>query len=299
VVAGVLAMSSASVFIRLARAEGAPPLIIAAYRLLIATLALSIVAVSQRVWHEYSQLGRRELYILCLSGLCLALHFMAWITSLDHTSVISSVVLVTTTPVWIALAAPLFLREKTSRSTWLGIAVAVAGGIVVGLADWHGSRSLTPWGDALALMGAIFWAAYLMIGRHIRAKLRFVAYVWLVYGIAAIFLTAWALVSGLRFTGYTQSAMLYMLALGLIPQLIGHSAANYALRHLPASLVGVITLGEPVGSTLLAIALLGEWPGLLQVAGGAVLLTGIGIALSADQPPSTSPTSLGRSRALN
>jgi drug/metabolite transporter (DMT)-like permease len=194
------------------------------------------------------------------------------------------VVLVTTTPLWIGLAAPLLLGEKTPRSTWLGIVVAMAGGILIGLADWsEAQRDLAAWGDVLALLGAIFGAGYLLIGRHIRARLSFAAYVWFVYGVAALVLTGWALMSGLRLTGYTPTAVVYMIALGLVPQLIGHSSANYALRDLPASMVGVVVLGEPVGSTLLAILLLREWPVQLQVVGGLVVLAGIAVATLARQ----------------
>ncbi len=279
---GVLAMSSASIMIRAAQGEGAPSLVIAAYRLTVATLILTFPALRQQAWREYATLGWREMCLLLLSGLLLGLHFATWITSLEHTSVISSVVLVTTTPLWIGLISPLVLGERTSGSTWIGMGIAMAGGIIIGLADdSHAAGRIPLLGDVLALAGALFAAGYMLIGRRVRSQLRLTAYLWLVYGTAAAVLIFFALMARQPLTGYSRLAAALMIALGLVPQLIGHSAANYALRHLPASVVGVTVLGEPIGSTLLAVAILGELPSSLQIVGAVVILIGIGAAATA------------------
>jgi drug/metabolite transporter (DMT)-like permease len=173
------------------------------------------------------------------------------------------------------LAGPLVLKERTSRLMWLGIALAIAGSAVIGLADLSNPYGGTGWGNLLALAGAWFAAGYLLIGRSVRDQLPFVAYVWIVYGTAAVLLMAWVALRGLPLAGYSLRAMGLMIALGLIPQLIGHTAANYAVRHLSATLVSIAVLGEPVGSTILAVFLLGEQPGLLQILGGILILAGI------------------------
>jgi drug/metabolite transporter (DMT)-like permease len=289
-VVGVLAMSTASVFIRRAQAESVPSLVIAAYRLTIATLVLSTAAARQRAWRDYATLSKAELGMLLFSGLLLGLHFATWITSLAHTTVMSSVVLVSTTPLWIGLAAPIFLKERTSGLTWVGIAIAMIGGIVIGLADWSGSATPSTWGNALALMGAVFGAGYLLIGRSVRSRIGLVAYLWLVYGTAAVLLIAWAAIGGLPLFGYSTAALGWMVALGLIPQLIGHSAANYAVRLVSATLVGIAVLGEPVGSTLLAIIFLKEWPRPLQIVGGVLILAGIALASVTEENRHSAPT---------
>ncbi|GAB4478347.1 MAG: DMT family transporter [Anaerolineae bacterium] len=275
---GVLAMSSASLFIRLAQAEGVSSIVIAAYRLAVATLVLTVPAMRRRVWVEYAKLDKRAVGLLLLSGILLGLHFATWVSSLALTSVISSVVLVTTTPLWIALASPLLLGERTAPLTWAGIAAAITGGIIVGLADRSGMAGGSLWGNGLALAGAILAAGYLMIGRNVRHRLDLLAYLWVVYGTAAILLLGWALFAGMPLWGYTPVAVVLMIALGLIPQLIGHTAANYVVRHLSASFVAVATLGEPVGSAVLAMIFLQEWPSALQLAGSALILGGIGMA---------------------
>jgi drug/metabolite transporter (DMT)-like permease len=280
---GVIAMSSASIFIRWALVEGVPPLGIAAYRLTIATLVLTIPMLRQRAYQDYAKLEPRQWMLLVGSGVLLALHFAAWITSLANTSVLSSVVLVTTTPLWIGMASPLLLHEHSPKTVWVGLVVAMFGGALIGLADLSGTATLTGWGDLLALCGAVFAAGYLMIGRGVRAHLSFVAYVWLVYGVAAVVLICWALLARTPLTGYSMRALLWLAAVALIPQLIGHTAANYVLRHVSATLVGISVLGEPIGSAALAIVFLGEHPGTFQLIGGAVILAGIGLASLTDR----------------
>lgn len=275
---GVFAMSSAAIFIRFAQADGIPSLVIAAYRLGIATLALTIPAIRQHAWQDYAKLSWRDGLLLITSGLLLGLHFATWITSLEHTSVASSVVLVTTTPLWIGLLSPLLLGEPTSRLAWVGMLLAMIGGSIIGLSDWTGGETGSLTGNGLALSGAFLVAGYLMIGRSVRAKLRLIPYLWVVYGTAAALLAGWSAVQRLPFTGFPLQTYGWLVALGLIPQLVGHSAANYAVRHISATLVGVTSLGEPIGSTILATLLLDERPTLVQMIGGALILGGIALA---------------------
>jgi len=271
-------MSSAAIFIRFAQSDGVPSIVIAAYRLAIATIALSIPLIAQQGWKDYATLNLRDIVILVVSGLLLGLHFATWVTSLAYTSVASSVVLVTTTPLWIGLLSPVFLGEKTSSFTWIGIVLAMVGGSIIGLGDWSGGRIGSLWGNGLALSGAVLVAGYLMIGRSVRSRLRLIPYLWLVYGIAALLLVGWAAIGRMQFTGYSADTFVWLFVLGLVPQLIGHSSANYAVRYVSATFVGIATLGEPIGSTLLAMLFLHEWPSTIQIAGGILILGGIGVA---------------------
>ncbi len=277
-VLGVCASSTAAILIRLSQETGVSSLVIAAYRLTIAALVLTVLALQKRAWREYAKLTRTEIVTILVSGLLLGAHFATWITSLAYTSVASSVVLVSTTPLWVGLASPLVLRERNSPLVWIGILVAVGGGAVIGLADAGSAELTAARGDVLALVGAIAWAGYMMIGRRLRERLSLLAYLWLVYGTAAAILAVGAVLSGRPLTGYRPEAYAWMTLLALAPQLIGHSSVNYALRHLSATFVAVSVLGEPIGSTLLAIPLLGEKPGGGQLIGGGLILIGVGLA---------------------
>jgi drug/metabolite transporter (DMT)-like permease len=216
-----------------------------------------------------------------LSGVLLAAHFWAWITSLEHTSVASSTALVTTNPLWVALVSAVVLRESPGPAGIAGIVLTVGGSILVFAAD--ASRAPTPstepmLGNALALIGAVAASGYLLVGRALRARVSLTAYLWLAYTAAAVVLVAAAMASGLAFASLGGWAWLFMVALGLGPQLIGHSAFNWALRRLTATFVAIAILGEPVGSALLAYFFFGEQFGHLQFAGFMLLLLGIFVA---------------------
>ncbi len=198
---GILAVSASSIFIRYAQSE-ADSLAIAAWRLSLATLVLAPIALTRRRG-ELASLPWSERGLAALSGAFLAVHFASWITSLAYTSVASSVVLVSTAPLWVALLSPITLKEPLSRSMVAGLALALIGGAVVGLSDtciWTTSGLSCPdvgtfirgrafIGDLLALVGAVAAAGYLIIGRRLRKQVSLLSYIFVVYGIAAIVLT--------------------------------------------------------------------------------------------------------------
>ncbi len=289
----ILAVSTASIFIRFAQAE-APALAIAAWRLTFASLLLAPVTL-RRHRQALHALSRRDLALALLSGLFLAAHFATWISSLAYTTVASSVVLVSTSPLWVALLSPLFLKEKLPRTLWVGLTLTILGGVFIGMNDacsLQGGALRCPslaaflqgraaWGNFLALAGAWAVSGYLMIGRRLREKTDLIPYIFTVYSMAALVLLLIALVSGIPLLGYSTRTFVWLLLLALVPQLIGHSTYNWALRYLPAAFVAVTTLGEPIGSTILAYFILQEIPGALQLLGGALILAGIYITSQA------------------
>ena len=293
---GILAVSTASILIRFAQ-QGASSPTIAAARLVLATLALAPLALA-RHRAKLARLGGRDLGLALLAGSFLAAHFALWIASLERTTVVSSVVLVTTTPLWVGLAAPFVLREPLTRRVGLGILLALAGGLVVGLGDAGAGlraagRASVPGsalgGDLLALSGAWMMAGYLLVGRRLRARLALVPYVFVVYGMAAVVLTLLMAWSGHAFSGLPAVTWLWLALLALVPQLLGHSSFNWALRFLPASFVAIALLGEPVGSSALAWVLLHEVPTLLTLAGAGLVLAGIFLAATAAPPAASEP----------
>lgn len=287
---GILIVSTASIFIRVAQKE-ADSIVIAAYRLTLSSLILLPIAL-RRHKQELLHLKRGQAVLILLSGVFLAVHFATWITSLEYTSVASSVVLVTTTPLWVSLLSPLVLRERPTRMVVVGMMIALAGSVLVGLSDacnlWSGSLSCPPFadfiqgsafgGNMLALAGAVMAAAYLLVGRWLRPTLSLVAYITAVYGVAAVVLVIMALLSGRPLFGFSPVIFLAMLALAVGPQLLGHTSFNYGLRYLSAAYVSVALLGEPIGSITLAYLILNEAPTTLEMVGGIIILVGIYLA---------------------
>jgi drug/metabolite transporter (DMT)-like permease len=298
---GILAASSASIFIRFAQQE-APSLVIAAYRLTVATLILAPFALSRRR-QELRSLNRHQVVWMSLSGIFLGFHFATWITSLQYTSVPSSAVLVTTSPLWVAVLSPLFLKEKITRAVGIGLVIALVGSVVVGgseachlAATGFNCESLsqalqgkTLLGNLLALAGAWFAAFYLLIGRKVRSNLTLLSYTFFVYGIAALTLLGLVAVTGEHLLGYSPVTFSFFLALAIIPQLLGHSSFNWALKFIPAALVSIVLLGEPISSTILAFVILKEPPTALELIGGFLILGGIYIASRPEGKKSLEP----------
>ncbi|MGD9140267.1 MAG: DMT family transporter [bacterium] len=266
-------VSFAAILIRLCTV---PSAVIAAYRLSFASLILLPFFLKRA---PGLQLTRRQLGLCALSGLFLSLHFLSWIESLKLTSVASSVVLVTTSPIFASAFAWLVLGEKLTRRTALAIIICFAGSFVIGRGDFNlGAESLK--GDIYALMGAAAAGAYFTIGRDLRRGLGHIEYAFLTYSASAVILLAWAFGRGYEMSGFEPANYLWFALLAAGPQVFGHTSLNWALKYLPASRVTIFVLGEPVGSALLAWLFFKEVPGYTLLAGGALILYGVYVALS-------------------
>ena len=283
---GVMVVSTASILIRFAQGEGVPSLTIAAIRLGIAAVILTPI-VWARASQELLAMRRRDLVLAAASGVVLAVHFWSWITSLAYTSVASSTVLVTTNPLWVGLASALCFGERAGRKTLVGIALTLAGSALIFASDSSSANAaLQPdpvRGNLLALLGAVAASVYLLLGRALRPRVGLLPYIWLAYGTAAIVLLLAVGGTGKTLLGYSTFAYAAMLGLALGPQLLGHTAFNWALRHLSATFVAVSILGEPVGSALLALLIFGEGFAPLQLTGFLLLLGGIYLAARGEQ----------------
>jgi drug/metabolite transporter (DMT)-like permease len=271
---GILAVSSAAILITFARAEGVPAVSIAALRLTFASLALAPF-VWTRARGEWAKLTPRDFALALASGVSLALHFAFWISSLDYTSVMSSVVFVSTNPLFVGLASVLLLRESLRRGAIIGIVVAGIGGALIGFSDLGQAGAESLRGDALALAGAVAVSGYLLIGRRLRKQLSLLAYIGLVYTTAAIVLLAMTIAMGANLLGYSLIGYLLIALLAAGPQLIGHTSYNWALKYVSATFVTVTLLAEPIGATLLAIPILAQVPSPIRILGGALILVGI------------------------
>ena len=285
--ASLIGISFAAPLIRLSSAD---PLVIATWRLGFSLIIVAIALLAGGGWRSWRTLSRDDLLLATGAGILLALHFWSWNTSLRYTSVAASVALVNLQPVLIAAASGLWLHEPPSRRQWFWIMVAVIGALIVGLADVpgglaavgpallgtgaEGTRALL--GDGLALLGAITAAGYYLIGRRLRQHLALWPYVGLVYGAAFGACLVLCLLMGAALTPQPPRELAIFAGLALGPMLLGHTGMNWALAHLPAFVVNLTGLGEPVGATILAALLPGiaEVPGPATIVGGALVLSG-------------------------
>jgi len=278
---GILAVSTASILIRTAQ-QFLPSSLIAAGRLFFATLLL-IPFGGRTALHDFISLEHKEKMRVGLAGLFLGIHFIVWIQSLEMTGIASSVILVTTTPIWVALFSPLILKEKITKSVMLGLTIAMIGIFVLFLGPSGGLQfdSLdlpTLAGNFLALMGAWMAAAYTMAGRSVREKISLKSYVILVYGISSVVAFLFSIPDLHTYSSDWIAGLGWVFLLGLVPQVIGHTLFNAAVRKMDAVYASIALLGEPIGSVVLAWIFLGENPGQFDLLGGFFVIAGILLA---------------------
>ncbi|WP_394325743.1 DMT family transporter [Halolamina pelagica] len=284
----VLAVSTSAILVRW---SSAPSVVKAFYRVVFTTALLLPWALG-RYRGDFRRMQLRDLGIAGLTGVALALHFAAWFESLNHTSVAASVTLVQTQPLFVAVGAWALLEERLTRRMLAGIFVALFGAAAmslgdpllallgVGTADALAGTGM--FGNALALVGAVAAAAYVLAGRSLRQRVSLVPYVVVVYLACAAVLLAIAVAQSAPLVDYPRREWLLFLGMALGPGIFGHTVINWALAHVESGVVSVSLLGEPVGSTVLALLLLpGEIPTPTTIAGGAVVLLGIYITAAA------------------
>ena len=271
-VLGIIAVSFGAIFVRFA--SEASPLAISAWRLAVAAIILIPIAWIRR---ERTLTPRMTLWCLA-SGAALALHFILWTASLSYTSVASSVLFVTTHPLFVGLGSYLLFKERPSHRLLIGVSIAVLGGAFIGFGDLQLAGTAMR-GDLLAVGGGLMAAIYFMIGRHVRQTVAATEYVAVTYGAAAVLALAICGITRTPLIGFSGATVGFLVLLGLIPQLLGHSTFNWALKHVPASHVSIMILGEPIGSGFLALLFLSEIPRGLNLIGAALILVGIYLSL--------------------
>jgi drug/metabolite transporter (DMT)-like permease len=277
---GIIGIAWSAPLIRLA--DPAPVLAIAALRLTVASPAMIGYVAWRGGVGQLRDTTRRERLALVLAALALAVHFVLWVAALQRTSVVTGVVLVTMQPIFVGLGAWIFLREPPTRAVILGSAVALIGAALLAGDDLGDRGSLE--GDVLALLGGLMASAYLVIGRSARRSLSTASYGASVYTMTALFLLIAVAVTRTSLLGLEAHSYLAIVAVAVVSQLVGHNAMNWALGFLPAAMVAVAILGEPVGATIIAAIVLDEVPTLLEAAGAAVVLVGVYVALRHAEP---------------
>lgn len=290
---GIVSVSFAAIIIRYAQNNAVPSMLIAAARLMIAAVLLTPLTLPKYL-PEIRQLRAKEWGLATLSGIFLALHFAFWVSSLEYTSVLISVTLVTTTPIWAALFEWIGLKSKISRPVFIGMVVAILGGLFIGIPSETVSAA-PPAGNnlvlgaVLAIGGAIAVSLYLTMGRSLRRTVSLLPYIWIVYSIAGVVMTVVVVLMQIPVLGYSTEAYLWLLALGTIPQLIGHSALNYVVKYLSATYISIATKLEPIGSAAVAYFAFAELPSIWHIVGSFVIL--IGVLMATRPAPNKSPTS--------
>jgi len=276
IVVALVSVAHAVIFVRMAEADS---LVIAAYRMLIAAVVLMPFAL-YGARDEFCKLTRREWGLIAMGSVFLALHFATWIEGVALTSIANSVVLVTLTPVWLALWSLVVLRRPPGSRLWAAIILAVGGS---GVMAW-GSMKIGPetlLGDGLALAGGLFFAAYFLVAENVRRSVGIMVFVVLVYAGSALLLWVPVLGLGLPVAGFSGQTYFALLAIAVVSQVIGHSGFNWAVKVISPMVLALTLLAEPILSAALGWIYFREGFGAETVVGGVLILGAIFLGMRA------------------
>jgi drug/metabolite transporter (DMT)-like permease len=279
----LLGISFAGPLVKLSNAD---PLVIGAWRLAFSLIIVAAALLITKEWRDWKHLTLRDSSFAIAAGVALALHFWAWNASIHLTTIAASVTLVNLQPVFIVAISAFFLRERPSRNQLIGIAVAIAGAMIIAAPAWRETQAGVrgaALGNLLAISAAITAAIYYSIGRHLRHRYGLWSYVGLAYSACTVALVVMAMATHVPLAPQPARELGIFAALAIGPMLLGHTGMNWALKFLPAYVVNLVTLGEPVGATLLGALIPGirQIPSVVTLIGGVVVLTGVMIAARA------------------
>lgn len=271
--AAVLALSAGSI---MAKAADAPSAVIATYRVGVAFLVLAPVVLAV-AYRELCGLTRLDVARTALAGLFLALHFLFWIESLMQTTVANSVLLANTSPIWIALLGVTLGTIKPTKTLAVSILACMTGAALVAWGGLSVDQSNLH-GDGLAVLAGMALAGYLLCGSKARVTMSAPVYMLLTYASGACILLVFTVIQGVPLSGYSGWTLVFLLATGLLSQLIGHGGPSWALKVLTPGFVSLFLLADLVVSPLLALAIFAEPLTPLTILGCVVILGGLWIA---------------------
>lgn len=272
IVIGVIGISLSAIFVKYSTA---PSAVTAAFRLLWTVLLMTPVLLGKReIREEFHRMEKKTFGLCALSGFFLAIHFVLWFESLQHTSVASSTTIVCTEVIWVAIGFCLFMKGKLAGKAVLAIIVTFFGSVLIACADSM-TGGLHLYGDGLALLAAIAVAIYTLIGRVVREKVSTTVYTYTLYVVCATTLVLTCLIQGYSLFAYGVSAVVVGLLLAIFSTILGHSIFSWCLKYFSPAFVSASKLCEPVVAACFAIFLFQEIPNFMQVIGSILIIGGV------------------------
>lgn len=272
--AGLVAFGFSPIFVRFT--PETPPLVLAAYRTVIASVLLLPYWYMTR---ERSSTLTKDKFYVTLAGLCLGIHFICWIASLHYTSVASASVLVTIHPIMLILVERLWFKRSFPTASWIGVILAFSGSVLLGISDSQIEQDFSDplFGNFLATSAAAIFVVYLLIGQNIRQKREWVDYVFPVYFFAGVTCVGAAIMLGNNLLEISLVGAASAAGMAVFPQIIGHGSMNYAVKYISPTLLSTLILTEPVFASFLAYMLFDELPPLTSFLAMFIIIIGVGL----------------------
>lgn len=275
---GMFAISTSAILIRHSSSE---PLVIGSYRQAFATLIFLPFILKDRGEEIRSQ-SYFTIFEMILTGVLLGAHFSFFITSVKETSVAASVLLATCHVVYVAILGRIFFGEILSKEAVIGTSVALAGILILfsgDLLDNPGNFM----GNLFAFISGILAGLYYLSGRKLRKIISLPTYAFVVYLFSFLTMFTVVLIQNLSYSNLATSEIQLFLLMALIPTLLGHTMQNWALAYLPAYVVSISLLAEPIGSGLLAWLFFQEIPSFGVILGGLIVIAGLYFVIIAEE----------------
>jgi len=266
---GVVALTLSPLFFRWAEA---PAIVTSFYRMAITTLILSLLLFMTK--DQHSPWRWKFLIFPVLGGTASALDHSFWGTALNQTSVANATLLNNVSPLWVALIAWFFLKEKLGKSFWFGLVAVMLGAIMV-LGSTFMAKPEFLVGDILALISSIFYAMFFLATSKGREVLPTIQYLFVMTLTAAIWLFLATKVLNYPLVGYSPNTNLTFFLAAIISQFGAYFLISYSLGRLSASVVTPTMVAQPVLTAILAIPITGETLVPVQGLGGLTTLLGI------------------------
>lgn len=270
IVVGVISVSLSAIFVKL---TASPSGLTAFYRMLISVLIM-LPLFLWKYKHEVKVLNKKDWVLSSIAGVMLAFHFIIWFESLNYTSIASSTVLVTLQPIFAFVGTYFFFKEKITLKSIIAALVAISGSVWISIGDFRISGSAL-YGDILALIACAFITGYLLFGQEVRKRLSLITYTMIVYCVSSITLLIYVLIVEGTFVPIEQMDWLYFLLLAIVPNLLGHTLFNYAVKWVSTNTISMAILFEPIGATILAYLIFNEKLITTQIIGGTIVVIGL------------------------
>lgn len=267
---GVISIALSAILVKLSSADSG---VIAFYRMLFSVIIMAPLFF-MKYRKETFQLTKKDWLFSSIAGIFLALHFVFWFESLHYTSVASSTVLVTLQPIFAFAGTYFFYKERLSFKTIISALIAIMGSIIISFGDFKVS-GMALFGDILALIACAFVTAYLLFGQDVRKRISLITYTFIVYSVSTIALFVYVVLIGESLGPYPQADWLWFILLAIIPNLLGHTLFNWALKWVSTNVISIAVLFEPVGASILAYFVFSETLSSMQVLGGIIIIFGI------------------------
>lgn len=271
VLMGVFFTSLSSIIIRL---SSSPSLIISSYRMLITVVLLAFPMLIKHKG-ELKKVEKKDFLLCVISGVFLALHFAFWIASINMTTIASSTVLVSCSPIFVAIASYFLFKEKLSRKAIFSILLAFCGTIFIALEGNSSGTESAALGNTMAFLGGIFVAGYFIIGNIVRKRINAIPYVFIVYSVSTVVLFALCIATKTPLYPYPPKEFLLFFALALFCSILGHTIYNWMTQYVTATFISSSTLCEPVFASVMALIIFKEIPSVNTLIGGLIILIGI------------------------